>query len=710
MKNEYKNSSATFLAYWLLFAVTFFVMYYPLLVFQFLTGDDFNYYFHWNHPAVMEKYPGYFVLGTDHWLTDCITLLGRPFANCFHCLAARLMRDLSHYTLMRSVPVALASLLASLFALRLTHRFKMKKELAFLTSFLIFTLPGMMFYVVYYSFSLSWMASLFLTMASVELIEKVSVKEGLVQSMSDLRSLFLALSSGLLLIIALLVYQPTAVFFVVCTALWLLFTPASDWILARRSLLRNFFLFIMTIVTYFILFKCVLLPLFQHSHPDSTRIINAVMPQYQFRLGGGFLEKIIHLRNVNVLALSLWNMFPNMKIAQSVLIIFGLSLILKTFQEVKACSQEKQSIFRVILRNAELAAFIFSLCLFANVQNISPGALVLNRQVFPYAALWVLFVVWSVMRVGTLLKSNLRNRVAGFVLCIFAVTSGFLTCDRVLRWITINHVVENRFIQYQLAQNIKNGRISYKEVNRIHVVMPPWGKSFLGLPFGVGDEIYSASARADKVPGLIHFNLMQLGLGWNDVSILNEGTWKDSAADRDKIRFEVTASNAYPLTASPGQVVIDMNEIMPLTVHPFQSSSSRLGDGELVQLNESVPGPHPARYAFDGSVAAGDYWETGPVPLWVQVKYPHAVEIKKYVFQSGYTAQERMPRAWQLQGSNDGVRWALLDERTHQTDWKSNMSRSYSVAEPFPYLFYRFTFTEGNDPILIRIYEITMSK
>jgi hypothetical protein len=65
-----------------------------------------------------------------------------------------------------------------------------------------------------------------------------------------------------------------------------------------------------------------------------------------------------------------------------------------------------------------------------------------------------------------------------------------------------------------------------------------------------------------------------------------------------------------------------------------------------------------------------------------------------------------MPKDWQIQGSNDGTTWKDLDFQKNQITWKTNEERTYVVASPAAYEFYRFYFAAGNQPEILRIYEI----
>ncbi len=680
-----------------LFCLIFFAIYLPIIVLPVLTGDDFNYYIYWNR--VLEKCPSCWTFHTHHWLADSFLFMGRPFANPLHCFTLRQIRDLSHYPLMRSVSVVLAAFMAALFALRLHGRFKMEKRLSFLTSFLIFTLPGMMFYVTYYSFSLSFLIALLLAAMSVESIERIQFEKGRLTNTVNIRSVFFFLLSWAALVTSLLIYQPSAVFFVTYTATWFLFTTAEEWPKARRALIRNLGFFIFSVTGYFVLCKFILLPYFASQHPVSAK--DVLISDYRFSLAHHLSDKIVHFKNITLTAMSLWNMFPHKSIARWVGGILILGLLIAGFKRWRTTRRLLPALWFYIQAGMSLMI----LCLLANAQNFSSGGIVSNRQIFPYTALVGLFFSASLIQLASLWKKQARQ-LSFLALLFFSLVSGFSTYDRVLRWITVNHYLENRFVQHKLAYYIKQQNIIPEMKNHVHVVMPPWGKSFIGLPFGVNDEIYSASARVDKVPGLIHFNLVQLGLKLDEVAIPDED-YGFGPPKGQSLQLEVTRSPAVQYQAT----VINMNDLLlgskKIILQDFSTVS--VASGEIAKITESSFGTgHYGARAFDESTYPDDFWEAGKYPQWLQVEYLNEKKIKGYIFETGFSAEDRMPQSWTLEGSTDALRWEKLDERNNEMNWPPDGKRVYSIMKPSFYRFYRFDFVKGNAPNIIRIYEIRM--
>ena len=117
---------------------------------------------------------------------------------------------------------------------------------------------------------------------------------------------------------------------------------------------------------------------------------------------------------------------------------------------------------------------------------------------------------------------------------------------------------------------------------------------------------------------------------------------------------------------------------------------------------------HQAIRAFDGSTAPDDFWETeGPFPHSVTASFPSDQPVSHYQFSAGELAK-RMPKAWQLAGSRDGRTWVVLDERRNESAWTPAETRTYRLKTTASLPHYQFTFSEGYETNVLRIYEIRL--
>lgn len=100
--------------------------------------------------------------------------------------------------------------------------------------------------------------------------------------------------------------------------------------------------------------------------------------------------------------------------------------------------------------------------------------------------------------------------------------------------------------------------------------------------------------------------------------------------------------------------------------------------------------------------------------------YPHPIirkcntpiSAKKYSIGSGPTAEEaariRMPTAWKLQGSNNKTKWDDLDTQEGQTQWQTDETRTFNIAKPETYKYYRLLVTAGGVIDVVRLYKFDL--
>jgi hypothetical protein len=90
------------------------------------------------------------------------------------------------------------------------------------------------------------------------------------------------------------------------------------------------------------------------------------------------------------------------------------------------------------------------------------------------------------------------------------------------------------------------------------------------------------------------------------------------------------------------------------------------------------------------------YYRSGRTALWVQYQSTVPAIVVKYTITSGNDAPERDPKNWQLQGSNSGAIWTTLDTRTNESFASRRLTKTYTVENTTPYLYYRLNITAVN--------------
>jgi hypothetical protein len=91
--------------------------------------------------------------------------------------------------------------------------------------------------------------------------------------------------------------------------------------------------------------------------------------------------------------------------------------------------------------------------------------------------------------------------------------------------------------------------------------------------------------------------------------------------------------------------------------------------------------------------------------LYVQLAFPASRKVDAYVITSGNDAPERDAKNFNLQGSNDGNNWTMIDSRSNETFPGRNLSRTFNLATEANYSYYRLNITSINGANLIQMSE-----
>jgi hypothetical protein len=95
----------------------------------------------------------------------------------------------------------------------------------------------------------------------------------------------------------------------------------------------------------------------------------------------------------------------------------------------------------------------------------------------------------------------------------------------------------------------------------------------------------------------------------------------------------------------------------------------------------------------DGDPNTKWFVPNGAEPIVWQRQWAEPQTISEYAFTSGNDMPDRDPRAWRLDGSTDGEAWVELDRRAlEQAFEERRQTKTFAVANPGAYAFYRFTF------------------
>lgn len=110
--------------------------------------------------------------------------------------------------------------------------------------------------------------------------------------------------------------------------------------------------------------------------------------------------------------------------------------------------------------------------------------------------------------------------------------------------------------------------------------------------------------------------------------------------------------------------------------------------------NDSANNPTNAQTAFDQNSLTE--WFYGGVTGWLQYDLGRTEVVQRYTVANSFDKIERDPKDWQFQGSNDGVSWTTLDTQSNQMFVWRYVMKTYEVANPAAYRYYRLNITANN--------------
>ncbi|MET7280177.1 glycoside hydrolase N-terminal domain-containing protein [Kribbella sp. NPDC005582] len=106
------------------------------------------------------------------------------------------------------------------------------------------------------------------------------------------------------------------------------------------------------------------------------------------------------------------------------------------------------------------------------------------------------------------------------------------------------------------------------------------------------------------------------------------------------------------------------------------------------------PSTETAQQTIDGSKETKWCVESPPAAVVWQLTLRTAASVSGYALTSANDVPERDPRAWVLEGSNDGQAWTVLDRQQLSGPFSERFeTRHFEIAQPASYGRYRFTFT-----------------
>lgn len=83
--------------------------------------------------------------------------------------------------------------------------------------------------------------------------------------------------------------------------------------------------------------------------------------------------------------------------------------------------------------------------------------------------------------------------------------------------------------------------------------------------------------------------------------------------------------------------------------------------------------------------------------MYVQLQYPSPTVVNAYTLTSGNDSPNRDPKDWNLEASNDGTHWTVIDSRTGQAFPDRTQTIEFVTANNTAYAYYRLNITANNN-------------
>ena len=163
-------------------------------------------------------------------------------------------------------------------------------------------------------------------------------------------------------------------------------------------------------------------------------------------------------------------------------------------------------------------------------------------------------------------------------------------------------------------------------------------------------------------------------------------TWSDTVETDAKGQPKASGVTGQSSASIPGNV---MGQVMAITAsaeNPPNEVAANVGDGDLTTK-----------------------WLAFAATGWVQVQLTKAIAVVSYAVSAANDAPERDPKAWTLDGSQDGKTWTTVDSQTNQSFASRFQTNKYAFTNTTAYAYYRLNITQNNGGPDLQMSELQLS-
>jgi alpha-L-fucosidase 2 len=199
-----------------------------------------------------------------------------------------------------------------------------------------------------------------------------------------------------------------------------------------------------------------------------------------------------------------------------------------------------------------------------------------------------------------------------------------------------------------------------------------WEKEALPIGNGRLGAMLFGGAQSDR----LQFNVDSLWTGGENVSggyDVNEFGCYQTFGD---LLIDAAGSIQYDVTCESGHVPFNANEDVAASI--------------------------------DGQNSKWCIEHNGKVVVW-QLKLNNPKKVSSYSITSANDVEKRDPSSWKMEGSLDGKQWTLLDEHKDEAPFASrHLKKSYPIAKPDSYAYYRLSFSPSAEVTHFQVAEIAL--
>jgi hypothetical protein len=451
------------------------------------------------------------VLGNSFPLTsDCrkspiywsLLNIGRPISGESNCLIYYFysLKNIIYYSVfLRLVNLFMIASAWSMFSFWIYCRFK-NKLFSILISSLIFTLPGIQLFASS-AISTTHTFTLPLIMLSIIILD-FSYQD---YSQTDLRNkkfLLKILISISLLIFCMLTYQATTLFFLIPSAVLLIFSSLSEWKIQRTVIILHLMVFSLAAAIYMLICKILIAPIISNYHPEILTHQNRSLElstsiQVIWQNITAFFD-FLSLR-----ALNLWFLQDEHTPAKIFLLFIGLTILAFCLIEIVDFIKIGISWYKVSFFIQRTILFIF-VFLGINILFFVNAPFPAYRVLFAYSAVVVLLLIWAIkFWMDIVFTKNSKNVKHGllFILVVMVVFSAGLAQYYTIRYVGLNSIIEMSFLEAKVQPMLGNR-------SAIYIIRP------VKNTFVFGDEFskLTTSSAVYGVTGMMKVIYSQYGL------------------------------------------------------------------------------------------------------------------------------------------------------------------------------------------------------